>query len=63
MSADKHKQSVYFDGPMLREIREEALRTGLSVSEIVQRAWVHARPRIAAIPVDTIEAQVDHSPS
>ncbi|MBX3192124.1 MAG: hypothetical protein KF819_34365 [Labilithrix sp.] len=49
-SRDKAKQTLYFPGDMLVEIRDQAARIDASLSFVVQGAWVLARDAIAALP-------------
>ncbi len=51
---DQRKQTAYFPGTMLEEIKGEAARQGRSVSWIVQRAWKVAKERIRAIPAPPV---------
>lgn len=48
--SDKRKQSLYFPEAMLQEIKDEAARLDRSLSWVVQRAWMLARPQIKKIP-------------
>lgn len=47
---DNRKQSLYFPGNMLQEMKEEAARLDRSLSWVVQRAWKLAKGEIAQIP-------------
>lgn len=47
---DNRKQSLYFPGDMLAEMKEEAARLDRSLSWVVQRAWKLAKSDIAEIP-------------
>lgn len=47
---DKLKQSLYFPGKMLVEIRQEATRLDRSLSWVVQRAWIFAKRQVKALP-------------
>jgi uncharacterized small protein (TIGR04563 family) len=49
-SGEKAKQSLYFAGDMLTEMRDQAARLDSSLSFVVQAAWVLARDAIAALP-------------
>jgi uncharacterized small protein (TIGR04563 family) len=47
---DERKQSLYFPGNMLQEMKEEAARLDRSLSWVVQRAWRLAKAEVAHIP-------------
>ena len=47
---DARKQSLYFPGDMLAEMKEEAARLDRSLSWVVQRAWKLAKSDIREIP-------------
>lgn len=47
---DNRKQSLYFPGDMLGEMKEEAARLDRSLSWVVQRAWKLAKSDIRDIP-------------
>jgi uncharacterized small protein (TIGR04563 family) len=47
---DNRKQSLYFPGDMLAEMKEEAARLDRSLSWVVQRAWKVAKGEIAGMP-------------
>jgi uncharacterized small protein (TIGR04563 family) len=47
---DNRKQSLYFPGDMLAEMKEEAARLDRSLSWVVQRAWKLAKSDIRDIP-------------
>lgn len=49
-AADAKKQSLYFTGNILQEMKEEAARLDRSLSWVVQRAWKLAKADIAKIP-------------
>lgn len=49
-TADNRKQSLYFPGSMLQEMKEEAARLDRSLSWVVQRAWKLSKADIAALP-------------
>jgi uncharacterized small protein (TIGR04563 family) len=51
---DFRKQSYYFPGAMLSEIRSEASRQGRSISWVLQKAWVIAKGRVRAIPAPPV---------
>ena len=50
MAGDKCKQSFYFPGQMLEEIRTEATRQDRSLSWVVQKAWKIARGELRNYP-------------
>ncbi len=47
---DARKQSLYFPGDMLAEMKAEAARLDRSLSWVVQRAWKVAKGNLADIP-------------
>ena len=47
---DKRKQSLYFPEAMLREIKDEADRQGLSLSAMIRKAWEIAKDDMAKFP-------------
>lgn len=49
-NADNRKQSLYFPGDMLQEMKEEAARLDRSLSWVVQRAWKLSKGDIRALP-------------
>lgn len=49
-TVDKRKQSLYFPGNMLDEIKEEAQRLDRSMSWVLQRAWKMSREAIRNLP-------------
>lgn len=49
-NADNRKQSLYFPGSMLQEMKEEAARLDRSLSWVVQRAWKLSKGEIHALP-------------
>ena len=55
---DARKQSLYFPGDMLAEMKEEARRLDRSLSWVVQRAWKLAKSDIAEIPSITDTEEV-----
>ena len=50
---DKRKQSLYFPGQVLDEIKAEAIRQDRSLSWIVQQTWRVARKKIMLLPSAT----------
>ena len=48
--AQSTKQSLYFPGDMLQQIKQEAVRQDRSMSWIVQHAWRAAREQLAKMP-------------
>lgn len=47
----KDKQTLFFPGDMLAEIRDQATRLDCSLSFVMQSAWVMVRDAIAILPV------------
>ncbi len=45
-TTDPRKRTVYFPDDMIDQIQREADRTGLSLAEVVRRAWDIAKPEI-----------------
>ena len=52
---DRRKQSIYFPGWMLDEMRSEASRLDRSLSWVVHRAWRIARKVIREVPDSTVQ--------
>lgn len=47
---DKRKQSLYFPTAMLKEIKSAADEQGVSISNVLQRAWQISRSAIKQYP-------------
>jgi uncharacterized small protein (TIGR04563 family) len=47
---DKRKQSIYMDVVLIKELREEAVRQGRTLSWLMQRAWKLARDTLKRLP-------------
>jgi uncharacterized small protein (TIGR04563 family) len=48
--SDKRKQTLYFSGAMLKELRSEAQRLDVSLSRVLGAAWALAQAEIEALP-------------
>lgn len=49
-ASDKRKQTLYFSGAMLKELRSEAQRLDVSLSRVLLAAWALAQAEIEALP-------------
>ena len=59
MSGEMVKQSLYFPGEMLKEIKEEAKRLERSNSWVVAHAWKLAHDKIRKMSASDPEGQSD----